>query len=60
MLDDPVLDTCLIIPCESLIYKAEDDDGEGADLLRWWIEGNEGSANHWWNQLTKEEQESFQ
>ena len=50
-------DTRLVMPHKGEILGVEQDD-EGA-LLRWWLDGNEGSDDAWWNQLSKEEQDAL-
>lgn len=47
----------LILPHKGDIFELDDDDD--ARVLTWWLDGNEGSEDAWFNQLSKEKQDAL-
>lgn len=47
----------LILPHKGDVIELDDD--EDAKVLSWWLDGNEGSEDDWWNQLSDEEQKAL-
>ena len=43
----------MVIPHQGDMFVLDDD--EDATVLIWWLNGNEGSEDDWWNQATVEE-----